>query len=103
MADLLSQPPTTVLSILEVHCTNYDTWKDQHAINLDCQKIWIALHRPTEINRTPFLDYIIRDGWIYKFNLLCVPHTQERLLLIREAHASAYGGHFGTTKTIQNL
>ena len=67
------------------------------------QKIWIALHRPMEINQTPFLEYTIRDGWIYKFNLQCVPHSQDRLLLIREAHASNYGGHFGTTKTIQNL
>ena len=69
----------------------------------DFQKIWIELQRPTKINQTPFLDYTIQDGWIYKFNLLCVPHSQDHLLLIREAHASTYGGHFGTTKTIQNL
>ena len=61
------------------------------------------MHRPTEINQTPFLDYTIWDGWLYKFNLLCVPHSEDRLFLIREAHASAYGGHFSTTKTIKNL
>ena len=59
MVDLLSQPPTTVLSILEVRCTNYDTWKDQYATDLEFQKICIDLHRPTEINQTPFLEYTI--------------------------------------------
>jgi hypothetical protein len=103
MVDLLSQPPTPVLLILEVRCATYDTWKDQYATDLDFREIWGALQTPTVINQTPFLDYTIRDGWLYKLNLLCVPHSKDRLLLIREAHASAYGGHFGTTKTIQHL
>ena len=33
MVDLLSQPPTPVLSILEVRCATYDTWKDQYSID----------------------------------------------------------------------
>jgi hypothetical protein len=32
-----------------------------------------------------------------------VPQSEDRLLLIKESHASACGGHFGTTKTILNL
>jgi hypothetical protein len=103
MVDLLSRPPTPVLPILEVHCANYDTWKDQYATDQDFQEIWVALHSPTVVNQTPFLDYTIRDGWLYKLNLLCVPHSDDHLLLIKEAHASAYGGHFGTTKTLQHL
>jgi hypothetical protein len=103
MAYLLSQPPTLVLSILEVRCATYDTWKDQYDTELDFRDIWEALQSPTVINQTPFLDYIIRDGWLYKLNLLCVPHSEDHLFLIMEVHASAYGGHFGTTKTIQHL
>ena len=74
LADLLNRSPTIVLSILEVRCTNYDTWKDQYATDSEFQKIWIALHRPTEINQTPFLDYNIQDVWLY--NSICyVFHT----------------------------
>jgi hypothetical protein len=103
MVDLLSRPPTPVLFILEVCCATYDTWKDQYATNLDFRESWESLQSPTVINLTPFLDYTIRDGWLYKLNLLRIPHSEDHLFLIREAHASAYGGHFGTTKTIQHL
>ena len=103
MADLLSRLPTLVLPILEVRCANYDTWKGQYATDQDFQEIWVALHSPTVVNQTPFLDYTIWEGCLYKFNLLCTPHSDDRFLLIKEAHALAYGGHFGTTKTLQHL
>ena len=35
--------------------------------------------------------------------MFCVSHFEDRLLLIKEAHALAYGGHFGTTKILQHL
>jgi hypothetical protein len=35
MVDLLSRPPTPVLSILEVRCATYDTCKDQYATDTD--------------------------------------------------------------------
>ena len=54
------------------------------------------------INQTPFLDYTIRDGWLYKLDRLCVQQSEDSLILIREAHASSCG-HFGTAKTILNL
>jgi hypothetical protein len=103
MDDFLSRPPTPFLSILEVRYATYDTWKDQYATDTEFQEIWEALQSPTMINQTPFLDYTIQDGWLYKLNFLCVPHSEDHLFLIREAHASAYGGHFGTTKTNQHL
>jgi hypothetical protein len=31
MVDLISRPPTPFISILEVRCDTYDTWKDQYA------------------------------------------------------------------------
>ena len=61
------------------------------------------LQQTTVINQTPFLDYTIRDGWLYKLNQLCVPQFEDRLILIQEAQASSCGGHFGTAKTILNL
>ena len=103
MADLLNRPPTLVLPFLEVRCANYDTWKDQYATDQNFQEIWVSLHSPTVFNHNPFLYYTIWEGWLYKLNLLCVPHLDDRLLLIKEAHASTYGGHFGTTKTLRHL
>jgi hypothetical protein len=92
MADFLSQPPTPVLSILEVHCATSDTWKDQYAIDPEFQEILEAFQSSAVINKTPFLDYTISDGWLYKFNFLCIPHSEDRLFLTNEVHASSYGG-----------
>jgi hypothetical protein len=103
MDDLLSRTPTPVLPILEVRCANYDTWKDQYATDHDFQEICVALNSPTVVNQTPLLAYTIRDGWLYKLNLLLFTHSYDHLFLIKEAHASSYGGHFGTTKTLQHL
>jgi len=36
-------------------------------------------------------------------NQLCVPQSEDRLILIKESRASSCGGHFGTTKTTLNL
>ena len=35
--------------------------------------------------------------------MLCVSESQDHLFLIKEAHASSCGGHFGTIKTLHNL
>lgn len=64
-------------------------------------EIWEALQHSTVINQTPFLDYTIRDGWLYKLNQLCVPQSDDHLILIREAHSASW--HFGIAKTILNL
>jgi hypothetical protein len=103
MDDLLIRPPTPFLSILEVHYATYDTWKYQYDNDRDFRDILEALQSPTVINQTPFLDYTIQDGWLYKLNFLCVPLSKDFLFLIKEGHALAYGGHFGTTNTIQHL
>ena len=87
MDDFLSQPPTPVLYILEVRCATYDTWKDQYAIDPEFQEIWESFQSSAVINKTPFLDYTISDGWLYKFNFLYVPHSKDHLFLTNEVHA----------------
>lgn len=73
MVDLLSLPPTQVLHILKVWCATFYAWKDMYATNLVFSEIWEASKQPTIINKTPFLDYTICDGWLYKLNQLSVP------------------------------
>jgi hypothetical protein len=60
------------MHILEVCCATYDAWKDMYATDPCFSEVWHALQQPTVINQTPFLDYTIREGWLYKLNQLCV-------------------------------
>ena len=73
MDDLLSWPPMQSLHILEVCCAAYDAWKAMYTEDPSFGEIWRALQQPTVINQTPFLDYTICDGWLYKLNRLCLP------------------------------
>lgn len=82
MVDLLSHPPMLVMHILEVHCAPYDAWEDKYIIDPCFKELWHALQQPTIINQTPFLDYTIHEGWLYKLSLLCMSHTKDRLILI---------------------
>ena len=56
------------------------------------------IQQPTVVNLSPFLDYKEQDGFLYKLNQLCVPARSTCLLLIKEAHSSSHGGHFGVQK-----
>jgi len=62
-----------------------------------------VLQQPKTINHKPFLDYTIEEGCLYHVNKLVVPQSEDHLILIRETHASSYGGHFRTAKTLLHL
>jgi hypothetical protein len=68
MTYLLSHLSVQVLHILEVRCVSYDAWKAKYESDPDFGEIWEALQNPTVIKHYPFLDYTIRNGWLYKFN-----------------------------------
>ena len=57
-----------------------------------------SIQQTTVVNQSPFLDYKDRDGFLYELNQLCVPARSTCLLLIKEAHSSSHGGHFGVQK-----
>lgn len=59
-----------------------------------------SLQQPTMVNKTPFLDYTIRDGFLYKLNPFCVQFGPTHHPLIKEVHYSSYGGHFSVQKIL---
>jgi len=62
-----------------------------------------SLQQTTIVNETPFLDYHIQDGFLYKLDKLCVSTIDDHLVLMHEAHAPSYGGHFDTFKPTENI
>ena len=57
-----------------------------------------SIQQPTVVNQSPFLDCKDQVGFLYKLSQLCVPARSTCLLLIKEAHSSSHGGHFGVQK-----
>ena len=103
MVDLLIQFPMKVLQLLAMCCMTYEVWKPLYSSDPFFAEIWVVVQHPIEVNQMPFLDYTIRDGWLYKLNQLCVLPSEDCLTLIKEAHGSSYGGYFGSLKIVYHL
>ena len=73
MVYLLIGTPMQALHILEVHFVVYDASKEMYVEDPSFGEIWRALQQPIVINQTPFLDYTIHHGCLYKLSQLCVP------------------------------
>ncbi|XP_038973019.1 uncharacterized protein LOC120105044 [Phoenix dactylifera] len=100
MADMLSRPPAATLclsAVMQVQPTTDEEYAGWYSEDLDFQGALadVEARRPTE--------FVLRDKLLYKGELLCVPRAAERVCWIREAHTSKVAGHFGVTKTLQNL
>ncbi|CAL2277905.1 unnamed protein product [Prunus armeniaca] len=48
-------------------------------------------------------QFEMKDGFMFKGTLICIPNNGDRLQWIREAHTSRCAGHFGVDKTLLNL
>ena len=48
-------------------------------------------------------DHTIQDGYLFKANKLCIPHTSVRDFLVWELHAGGLAGHFGRDKAIEEV
>ena len=48
----------------------------------------------------PCKDYHIVNDFLFKGDVLCVPHTSLREAIIKEAHFSGLAGHFSREKTL---
>ena len=44
--------------------------------------------------------FYLHDGFLFRENKLCVPHSSLHELLVREAHGGCLMGHFGVAKTL---
>jgi hypothetical protein len=90
--DLLSNPLLHVIHILDVQFEVYEKWNHMCSTNSFFSIVVQVLQHHTKVNHTPFLDYSLQDGWLYKMDLLDVTNNDAPLTLLCEAHSLAHGG-----------
>ena len=56
-----------------------------------------------EVDRDPWMEYMLQDGLLFKNIKLCVPKCSMRENLIQEKHNRGMAGHFGSDKTFGQL
>ena len=61
---------------------------------------WKACKELVTLDRTIWLDYMVKNGIVFKESQLCIPRSSMRETLIKEKHSGGMTRHFGQDKTI---
>jgi hypothetical protein len=99
VVDALSRQ-IALLNTMSVEVVSLKCIKTLYEKYADLLEAWKACKEPWSLDRTPYLDYHIQHGFLFKNQRLCIPRSSIRLNLIKELHSGGLGGHFGMDKTI---
>ena len=94
VADALSRKGI-LLTTLQTQIIAFDHLPTLYPTDIDFRSIWENCS-----NHKPCKDYHIVNSFLFKGDVLCVPHTSLREAIIKETHSSGLAGHFGRDKTL---
>ena len=97
VADALSRKHS-LLSILSSEVIAFKHLPYLYEDDTDFNKMWYKC-----IHHLETREFHIVDGFLFKEEKLCIPHTSPREALLKEAHSEGLAGHFGQDKTIEIL
>ncbi|PKU86846.1 putative mitochondrial protein [Dendrobium catenatum] len=97
VADALSRR-SALITKLQTELTGLESLKDLYPQDPDFAKAWEIC----SINRS-WGDYLIRHGYLFKGNSLCIPFSSIRLQLIQEVHGGGLAAHLGREKTVEQM
>jgi hypothetical protein len=71
--------------------------------DIDFKEAYEACKNPLLGDRSPWTEYLIQDGLLFKGSQLCIPKCSMRDNLLKEKHNRGLAGHFGHDKTFAQL
>jgi hypothetical protein len=77
--------------------------KDMYARYVDFGEAYEATENPVLRDRSPWIDYMIQEGLLFRSNQQCIPKCSMRENLLKEKHSGGLVGHFGHDKTFAKL
>ncbi|KAA0060723.1 reverse transcriptase [Cucumis melo var. makuwa] len=95
VADALSRKEA-LLTVLSAEITTFNHLPTLYETDEDFGEIWSYC-----TDHIHDRDYHLVEGFLFKGNQLCIPHTSLREARIEEAHSGGLAGHFGQEKTFQ--
>jgi hypothetical protein len=81
----------------------FDNLKDMYVGDADFGEAYEAAENPVLRDRSPWIDYMIQEGLLFRGNQLCIPNCSMRENLLKEKHNEGLAGHFGHDKTFAKL
>ena len=97
---MLSRPPIkNALIILHNISMVHEIFQEQYSNDENFKDIYVALIQGNHMEEK---DYYVQNNLLYHLGKLCIP-KDEHTHVIYEAHASLIVGHFGVSKTLDQL
>ena len=88
---------TVTLYRMSSHANGFYRLKDEYSA---CPEVGIIYDEVSNGNRHEYVDFLVKNGYLFKVTTMCIPQTSFRDLLIWEMHASGLAIHFGRDTTI---
>jgi hypothetical protein len=102
VADALSRV-SLILQEFQVNVVGFDGMKEMYKDDVDFKDAYAVCENPVSRDKTPWLDYMIQEGLLFKGSKLCIPRCSMRENLLKEKHSGGLAGHFGQDKTFSQL
>jgi hypothetical protein len=102
VADALSRK-CLLLQEFRVKTLGFENLRDMYADDKDFREAYEAAENPVLRDRSPWIDYMIQEGLLFRGNQLCIPNCSMRENLLKEKHSGGLAGHFGHDKTFAKL
>jgi hypothetical protein len=82
-----------------VKTLGFEHLKEMYCDDPDFKESYEACENPILRDISPWIEYLIQDGLLFKGFQLCIPKCSMRENLLKEKHSGGLAGHFGHEKT----
>jgi hypothetical protein len=72
-----------LLQEFRVKTLGFENLKDMYAGDIDFGEAYEAAENPVLRDRSPWIDFLIQDGLLFKGNQLCIPDCSMRENLVK--------------------
>jgi hypothetical protein len=86
-----------------VDTLGFEQLKEMYKEDADFKEAYEACKNPLLGDRSPWTEYLIQDGLLFKGSQLCISNFSMRDNLLKEKHSGGLAGHFGHDKTFAQL
>jgi len=86
-----------------IQVMGFEHLKDLYQTDTDFKEAFEACQNPVLRNASPWLDYNLQEGLLFRGGQLCIPHCSMRENIVREKHSGGLVGHYGNNKTLEQL
>jgi hypothetical protein len=81
----------------------FENLRDMYTGDVDFAEAYEVAENPVLRDRSPWIDYMIQEGLLFRGNQVCIPNCSMRENSLKEKHSGGLAGHFGHDKTFVKL